>query len=238
MFTKILICHQSKSGALKIKNILARNEFFEFKLTQSIDECVELTFSFRPHLIILCDTFFDGNATGFIDKITTEQVPPPCLIIQSDPNTSAQDIAVNFTDYVPSPFDESVFLGKVNKIFADSLKNNRLSTDYRNMHILVAEDSPSYQKVYKECIEELGCTVTICDNGLDAWGQLRSGLNVDLIVTDIIMPKMDGKEFARLVTSDKKYEDIPIIVSSTIEQLKTLTYLFDLGVNDYFTKPF
>ena len=91
--------------------------------------------------------------------------------------------------------------------------------------------------MYKDLISKLGCGASYFDNGKKAWDALRQGLEVDLIITDVIMPIMDGKEFSKLVRSDYQYNNIPLIVSSSIGQAVTLKDFFNIGVNDYFTKP-
>jgi len=54
------------------------------------------------------------------------------------------------------------------------------------------------------------------------WNALSDGLVVDLIITDIIMPVMGGKEFVMHVRNDARFDKIPLMVASTIDQLSTL----------------
>jgi two-component system chemotaxis sensor kinase CheA len=82
--------------------------------------------------------------------------------------------------------------------------------------ILLVEDSPLYRKIVKDYLEDNGHEVTVKINGQEALSYLNSDAVVDLIITDIEMPIMDGFEFSREVrASSKKFATTPIIALST-----------------------
>jgi two-component system chemotaxis sensor kinase CheA len=86
-----------------------------------------------------------------------------------------------------------------------------------NGKILLVEDSPLYRKVVKDYLEDNGFEVATAINGQEALTYLNSEISeVNLIITDIEMPIMDGFEFSKEVrASVKKYANIPIIALST-----------------------
>ena len=146
--------------------------------------------------------------------------------------------AVNVDGVLGFPFIYQEFIKTINLIAGkDSTTGFTNYQIAKDLNILVVEDSLSYQNIYKECISKLGCNAVYCENGQQAWDRLKEGMEVDLIITDVIMPVMDGKEFSALVRSDYQYNNIPLIVASSIEQHETLKDFFKIGVNDYFTKP-
>ena len=126
----------------------------------------------------------------------------------------------------------------------DILKNN-LSVGLYAHHclepyeVLVLEDNRAVHGVYRMILETLNCNVQFAINGVDGWQIMRErGQDIDLIITDIYMPKMNGLEFCMLVKNNVLYDSIPVIVVSSDSQEDTLINLLQAGVADYITKPF
>ena len=102
------------------------------------------------------------------------------------------------------------------------------------MTILVADDELLIRKVIREYLESENYKVLEAENGLDALRVLSSN-KVNLIILDIMMPKMDG--FACL-EEIRKTKDIPVIMLSAMKEETDKLNSFNLGVDDYVTKPF
>lgn len=102
------------------------------------------------------------------------------------------------------------------------------------MTILVVDDELLIRKVIKEYLESENYKVLEAENGLDALRVLSSN-KVNLIILDIMMPKMDG--FACL-EEIRKTKDIPVIMLSAMKEETDKLNSFNLGVDDYVTKPF
>ncbi len=101
-------------------------------------------------------------------------------------------------------------------------------------HILVAEDDPKQADVTRRYLEAEGHHVTLVDNGHDALAELRRR-QPDLVVLDVMMPGMDGRDVCRVLRFET---DIPIIfVTALSTEADVLTGL-ELGADDYLTKPF
>ncbi len=99
--------------------------------------------------------------------------------------------------------------------------------------ILLVEDSPLYRKVLRDMLEDDGYTVTTVNNGKEGVDFLEKGEKIDLIITDIEMPIMDGWDFSKTVrSSNKNYAQIPIIAVST----KVSSQDKDKGVSVGFTQ--
>lgn len=110
-------------------------------------------------------------------------------------------------------------------------------TDYQ-YRVLVAEDSPSLQQFYEAVLSAENCIVTLCDNGKQAWDILKCNADFDLIITDLFMPVMDGKELCNLIRSHHEFDQIPIVVITTEQEKPVLYDLLSLGVSDFIQKPF
>ena len=115
-------------------------------------------------------------------------------------------------------------LGK--KIFAPRETKN-------NGKILLVEDSPLYRKVVKDYLEDNGYEVSLANNGEEALAFLNTDSPIDLVITDIEMPVMDGWEFSKEVrASSKPYAKIPIIALSN----RATTQDKEKGINAGFTQ--
>lgn len=89
--------------------------------------------------------------------------------------------------------------------------------------VLVVEDSPLYRKIQEELLSSYGLDVVLVKNGQEGFEYLNSGNSVDLVITDIEMPIMDGWQMAKEIRSSKKaYSSIPIVAVSTRSSEKDL----------------
>lgn len=109
--------------------------------------------------------------------------------------------------------------------------------DVRNATILVVDDNPTNLNVLSDCLADQGFTVLVKKDGEKALALTDRKLP-DIILLDILMPKMDGFETCRRLKSNESTCDIPVIfmtaLSETVDKLKG----FELGAVDYITKPF
>lgn len=113
--------------------------------------------------------------------------------------------------------------------------------------VMVVDDSPVMRAFVKRTIAVTGLPapeILEASNGREALDKLRAvvcggrGAPVDLILTDINMPVMDGEELIGALKADPRLESIPIVVVSTDSTEKRVGALLDLGANDYVRKPF
>lgn len=104
--------------------------------------------------------------------------------------------------------------------------------------ILVVDDEISILKFMNNYLTKAGYEVYIASNGLEGIDLAKSH-NVDLIITDVKMPIMNGFRLIQELKSDPAYRSIPIIVITgyTIEE-EDRKNAEKYGVADYFTKPF
>lgn len=102
------------------------------------------------------------------------------------------------------------------------------------MKILIVDDEILIRKVIKEYYILENYEVVEAENGIDAIEKIKHD-NIDLIVLDVMMPKLDGLSAFKEI---KKIKNIPtIVLSARSEEFDKLTG-FELGIDDYVTKPF
>ena len=104
------------------------------------------------------------------------------------------------------------------------------------MKILVAEDEMIMQKTIELRLKKDGHEVTTCSDGREAIQKIEE-INPDLIITDIMMPFASGLEIIEAVKRNGG-KNIRIIVLSAMGQENVVLEAFQLGADDYITKPF
>jgi DNA-binding response OmpR family regulator len=104
------------------------------------------------------------------------------------------------------------------------------------MKILVAEDEPMLLKTIELKLKKEGYDVIATADGREAMEQIEKA-SPDIIITDIMMPYASGLEIINLVRQ-KINKKTPIIMLSAMEQEKVVMEAFELGADDYITKPF
>lgn len=77
--------------------------------------------------------------------------------------------------------------------------------------ILVVDDDENIVTVMRQILTHLGHEVLVARNGLEGIELLKTHDNLDLVLTDIRMPVMDGNDFARYIRNSPEYQDIPIV---------------------------
>jgi len=103
--------------------------------------------------------------------------------------------------------------------------------------ILVVEDEPLIAQMLADKLSELYVEVIRASNGVEALG-LAWERDPDLILLDIMMPKMDGFEVAKILKSNPKTSHIPIVFLTAKTQVEDRVRGLELGAEDYITKPF
>ena len=103
------------------------------------------------------------------------------------------------------------------------------------MKILVVDDEKLIREVICEYARNEGYSVIEAENGDDAINKVTENPNIDLIIMDIMMPRLDGYSACKEIFKIKKY---PTIMLSARKEEYDKLLGFDLGIDDYVTKPF
>jgi len=123
-----------------------------------------------------------------------------------------------------------------------------MSSNSSSIHILLAEDDPDDRLLTRRALEKsrLANTVDTVEDGEELMKYLRrEGEYADadaaprpgLILLDLNMPRMDGREALKKIKSDSDLRRIPVIVLTTSEAERDISQSYDLGVNAFVTKP-
>lgn len=105
--------------------------------------------------------------------------------------------------------------------------------------ILVVEDSAPNRRILTHLIEKLGFDTVACADGKEAWEAFQKGIpNLVTVVSDIMMPNMDGIELLEAVrTSESDKKDIPFYLCTAVMDKEYILKSKQLGVDAYIVKP-
>jgi len=103
--------------------------------------------------------------------------------------------------------------------------------------ILVVDDDPVNRGFFQLMLSKLGFVVEEAYDGMDALDKIKK-VQPDIILLDNVMPRMSGFELTKFLKKDPVFGEIPIIMFSALDDVQDKLAGFELGVDDYITKPF
>jgi len=102
--------------------------------------------------------------------------------------------------------------------------------------ILIADDNRVNRLLLGRGVERQGHTVVFAEHGRDALDLLRRD-HFDLLLLDVVMPELDGYGVLAEMKLDPRLRDIPVIVTSALDELDSVVKCVEMGAEDYLTKP-
>jgi adenylate cyclase len=102
--------------------------------------------------------------------------------------------------------------------------------------ILIADDNRVNRLLLARGLEHEGHTIVFAEHGAEALELLRAG-RFDLILLDVLMPELDGYGVLAELSEDLHLRDIPVIVTSSLDELDSVVRCLEMGAEDYLTKP-
>jgi hypothetical protein len=107
----------------------------------------------------------------------------------------------------------------------------------RQASILIAEDSPTQSMNLQYLLERHDCQVTACANGAEALAHARKH-KPDVIISDIVMPLMNGYELCRALKSDPGLRDVPVLLVTSLNDPEDVLRGLDAGADSFILKPY
>ncbi len=102
--------------------------------------------------------------------------------------------------------------------------------------ILIADDSPTAAALLQRMLAPLGHTILLVSDGEEAVRRIQHE-HPDLVILDIIMPKMNGFQLCRTIRSDPELKDLPIIVVTSMDRESDRYWGLKQGADEYLVKP-
>lgn len=118
-------------------------------------------------------------------------------------------------------------------------------TDKRTFHVLLVEDNPGDVRLTREAFREgkIACTLDVAEDGVRAMAFLRgegeyaAAATPDLILLDLNLPRMDGREVLAEIKADERLRQIPVVILTTSEAEEDILRSYHLHANCYISKP-
>lgn len=103
--------------------------------------------------------------------------------------------------------------------------------------VLIAEDDPLSQKFVSLVVERMGHSALVSPNGRHAWEALQAENSFSLLITDIMMPGMDGTTLIRNVRGVERLRELPVLAMSAFIGVNDISGLLGIGATWFLPKP-
>jgi signal transduction histidine kinase len=111
------------------------------------------------------------------------------------------------------------------------------SLPHEKVHILIVEDSPTQAQRLRHTLEEGGYRVSAAGNGRQALEQARAA-RPTLVISDIVMPEMDGYALCRALKGDRELQDVPVILVTTLSDPQDVIRALECRADNFVVKPY
>ncbi len=156
---------------------------------------------------------------------------PVILVTSNDTDKDRlKGYQVGASDFIQKPWSRGHLLAHAESLLGQD-------DELAGMSVLVADDSPTARTFISNCISRLGVTIHEVDDGDLALEFLKTN-KVDLVVTDLNMPRMGGDSLCLKIRGELGLTDLPVIFLSGNQDKGTIISLFKMGATDYLIKPF
>lgn len=189
---------------------------------------------------------FCVNAVDTIRRLSWSQIESPTGVIASEEGLVVS--IVKFDDRMVLLLDFEKISADINP--ASAIQNTSKRTDEKTEYcmerssktILVAEDSKYILKVIVRKLEKAGYKVRTASNGLMAWEYLNSIIDdmdnhINILITDIEMPQMDGLHLVKKIKSHEKLKRLPCLVFSSLITEEMILKCKSVGADGQISKP-
>jgi type IV pilus assembly protein PilB len=105
------------------------------------------------------------------------------------------------------------------------------------VRVLVVDDDPMFRELARILLVDQDIEVSVASDGTDAWRSIRDNSRLDLILTDLDMPGMDGEGLLNKIKGDDEVAHIPVMVLTASSSSEAEIRLLEAGADDYIRKP-
>lgn len=194
-------------------------------------------------LVVVEERFRENVLDAFREAVETKKIGEAEYIRLKENGTSIW-IKLRL-QYIQKIGTKHILFGTLNDITAqkelDSMLNIFKAEIERKKSekcvMLIVDDYQLNRIILKEMFVDK-FNVIEAENGKEALMKLDESKHVDVIILDLIMPHMSGREFLNIIKQKDKYKNIPVVVITSDDSAESQTELISLGVNDYIIKPF
>ncbi|MFO0611840.1 MAG: response regulator [Polyangiaceae bacterium] len=197
----------------------------EVLCADGIDAFERLAATSAPDVVLLPRRVPDVDLDTAAARVRALARPPSLVLCGVDSRDRRTAERLGIEAFLLVPFSDTQVLEVVG------------SADRPKRVVLLADDSPLIHRHTVPILEDDGYVVLQANDGREALSLLERGARVDLVITDVEMPHMNGYELCRAIKSGAETSRIPVLISSTLGEAGDLERGFDAGADDYLVKP-
>ena len=180
--------------------------------------------SLAPEVVILPRRVPGGDVTAALELVKSKHRGASVVVLGLEPRDRDVARAAHADGFLLVPFSDREVLDLVG------------ATGEERKVVLLADDSPLIHRHTVPILEDDGYEVLAAKDGAEGLALARSH-RIDLVITDVEMPELDGYELCRAIKSDPKTSHVPVLICSSLGEAADLERGFDAGADDYVVKP-
>jgi len=240
---KIVVVDDSPAIRKRIRMELEEGGYEVFEATDGAD-AFNVLLGMKPDLITLdvdmpkmngfetCRKLREGRYDRLFRDPRGGRIPIVFLTATDTLEGRARGFESGATEFIVKPFEKGELLAAVDRILK---ADDRL----RGLTAVVAEDSSTTRYIISDFLKSFGVNVLEAENGLKAIELIRANPDgIDIVITDLEMPEMGGRELCRQIRKELMLRDLPVVVLTAMSEQETVLQLYNEGVTDYLVKPF
>lgn len=236
----ILVIEDEPEHALLISTVLGKHGH-DVAVVRTPDEA-RAALSQRPPALILLDLFLadtDGRTLllELREQPATADVPIIVVSGHSGAHAKAECFALGANGFVEKPIDAELLEALVRAQLRNQVRTPAAAADDGHW-ILLVEDDDLVASVVRHRLEREGFRVLHFEDGMKALAALDTAPPISLAILDVKVPGMDGFDLLRRLRARPATQETPIVILTSLGAERDVLRGFELGANDYITKPF
>ncbi len=228
---KVLIIDDSSSVSKTLKNLIENDVDIDVFIAKSLKECADLLLQEKGKFdIFLADLGLPDAQNGeIVDFLSKFYIPIVVLTGSDNIDIEEKFRNKNIVDYIIK--DGISALAYASSIVKRILYN-------KNVKVLVVDDSKSFVQKTVDLLKRYKISVLSAFDGEEAYEMLKENSDVKIVLTDYMMPKMNGLELTKKIRHHYSKDQISIIVTSNDSSRKIPAKFLKYGANDFLYKGF
>jgi len=180
----------------------------------------------------VCRKIREAAENGNLTKQRIASIPIVFVSANDTIENREKGYELGIIDFISKPFTPGKILATIDNIL-------NAQEQFADMTALIVEDSPSVRRVVHNILARHGLTILEVGTAHEALEVVkRENFQIDIVITDYVMPGMSGEELCRTLRSFSPLEKVPIFFISSVETKEAVLGFFKVGANDYLPKPF
>ncbi len=179
-----------------------------------------------------CKKLYSEEFSKYFKNLNNNKVPIVFITAHDNLNDRKKGFLLGASDFITKPFSKGDIKNTIDKILKP---NNRL----KNLTVLIVDDSSSARFIIASLLRTEGMNILEAEDGLEAYEIICKHMeDIDLVITDLIMPKMEGGELCKKIRKELGLIDLPVIILTGMTDQSEILKIFKAGGTDYINKPF